>query len=136
MKVTSKKYSKPTPKERNLIKGKINSIFARSELRRQVLEAAVIPNYSDPSRPRVQKWVRCNICKHPEAASYIDIDHILPKIPVDGSFDEMTFDEYINKVWCDVSNLQALCPDCHNVKSKNENKLRRKFKKDKKNGSK
>lgn len=127
-----KKYAKPTIKERNLIKGKINSIFSRSELRKQVLESAVIYGHHDPERPRVKKWVRCNICKKPEAASYIDIDHIDPKIPINRSFEEMSLDEYVERTWCEVVNLQPLCSTCHDIKSKEENKLRRQLKKEKK----
>lgn len=116
-----------TPKEMSLIKGKINSVFSRSELRRKVLESGIIESYSDPSRPKVKKWVRCNGCKKPEAKSYIEVDHVSPKVPVHTNFLDFyqSIDDYIDACWCSEENLQNLCPDCHQVKSNIENKLRR-----------
>ena len=116
-----------TNKELSLIKGKINSVFSRSELRKKVLEAGIIKGYSDPARPRVKVWVRCNICKKAEAKSYIDVDHVSPKVPVHTNFLEFyqSIDAYIDACWCNEDNLQNLCPDCHDNKTQQEAKLRR-----------
>ncbi len=42
----------------------------------------------------------------------------------------MTLDELIDKQWCDESNLKPLCKPCHEVKTKAENKERRRLKKE------
>jgi 5-methylcytosine-specific restriction endonuclease McrA len=120
--------SRITKKERGLIKGKINSIFSRSELRLKVLNRSVVP-HMDPNRPRVKTWCRCAGCGLPEAKSYMDVDHIKPKIGVTDVFDEMSFDLYIDRVWCPESNLQVLCQLCHTKKTTAENALRRRAKK-------
>ncbi len=117
--------SRITKKERNLVKGKINSIFSRSELRKKVLDASIV-NHSDSTRPRVKTWCKCASCGILEARSYMDVDHLVPKIRVTEHFDEMSLDEYIDRVWCKESNLQVLCEACHLSKTKAENKLRRK----------
>ncbi len=119
-----------TKKERNLIKGKINSVFSRSELRAKVIEAAILPNYKDEKRPKVKTWVVCAHCNKPEAKSYMEVDHKLPKIGLREMFDSISFDEYVDRVWCAEDNLQVLDPVCHHLKTAEENKLRRKYKKE------
>lgn len=121
------------PKERGLIKGAIRRAFSRSELRKEVLEAGIV-EHSDPTRPRVKTWVRCNICGKPEAKSNVEVDHILPVIPLDSSLEDMTWDELVDRVWCERIHLQIACHLCHDEKTRQEQKARRQFKKDKKNG--
>lgn len=91
----------------------------------------MIPGYSDPSRPRVKTWCRCAVCKKPEAKSNVVADHISPVIPLDRSFGEMSLDETLDRMWCEPSNLQPICPACHKDKSKLETKQRKEFKKEK-----
>jgi hypothetical protein len=52
-------------------------------------------------------------------------DHITPIVPVTG-FD--TWDNTIDRLFCEIEGLQALCVDCHAVKTKEENEERRKNK--------
>lgn len=117
-----------TAKDRGLIKGAVNRAFARSELHKKVLEAAIVP-HSDPDRPRVKKWVRCSCCDKLDAKSYFQVDHIEPKIPLDSALDRMSWDELIDRTWCHESNLQILCLNCHEAKSKGEMQIRRMNKK-------
>lgn len=121
-----------TKRERGLLKGSIRRVFSRSELRREVIEASRIP-HSDATRPRVKKWCICAVCDKPEAYSYMAADHIEPVIPVDSSFEEMGLDLTVDRLWCHPSNLQAICEECHSIKSKVEMKQRRLNKKERKN---
>lgn len=117
-----------TVKERNLLKGAIRRVFARSELRRQVINSCLI-DHEDNSRPRVKKWGICAVCKVPTPKSYLVVDHINPVVPIDTSFEEMSLDTLVNNMWCDIINLQPICDTCHIVKSSAENKARRERKK-------
>ena len=117
-----------TKKEQGLIKGSLRRVFSRSDLRRSVIEAAII-RHSDPSRKAVKTWCLCNECRKPEAKSYMVVDHVLPIVGIEETLDSMSWDELINRLWCDISNLQALCEDCHKIKTKEENAARRKYKK-------
>ncbi len=121
-----------SPKERNLIKGALRRVFSRSDLRKTVLEASVVKGYLDPERPRVKTWCRCEECEKLEPKSYMVVDHKNPVVPVNRSLEEMTWDELVNNLWTKLDNLQALCDTCHTVKTKAENKERRKLKKEKK----
>lgn len=100
-------------------------MFSRSELRRQALDKAQVKEYSDPSRKRVTRWGRCTACNAMTPLYLLEVDHEDPIIPVDSSLEEMSWDQVIDRVWCDERNLKAICKPCHKVKSKEENKERR-----------
>jgi 5-methylcytosine-specific restriction endonuclease McrA len=123
--------SRISAKERNLIKGAIRRVFSRSEMRRKVLDKSVLLCYSDPRRPKVKTWCKCALCGQPEAKSYMEVDHISPIIPVDSTLESMSWDEVINRTWCDENNLQVVCPPCHKEKTRAESKQRTKNKKGK-----
>lgn len=121
-----------TVKERGLLKGAVRRVFSRSELRRKVLDKAIIKHY-DADRPRVTKWVRCNSCQKPYPKYLAVVDHVIPLVPLDKSHLEMSMDEIVDRAWCEESNLQVLCKKpCHHMKSLAENKERRKLRSKKK----
>lgn len=117
-----------TSRERGLIKGALRRVFSRSDLRRDVIATSII-KHTDPRRPRVKAWGLCAVCRKHTPKSYLVVDHILPLIPVDQSFEEMSMDTFLDRLWCDPSNLQAICEICHFTKTSQEGKLRREFKK-------
>lgn len=51
------------------------------------------------------------------------IDHIMPVI--DPSVGFVDYQTYINRLFCDIDNLQILCKPCHTIKTNAENKIRR-----------
>lgn len=117
-----------TNKERNLLKSAFRRIFSRSDLRKAVLTKSEV-SYTDALRPRVKKWSECSICHKFHPTYLMDIDHKDPVVPLNKSMLDMTLDELADRIWCDVENLAAICKECHNSKSKAENKLRREYKK-------
>lgn len=117
-----------SPKERGLIKGALRRVFSRSDLRRIALSSSII-EHTDPNRIRVKKWSRCTICKEPTPTYLMQIDHVDPIVPINTSLEQMSWDEVINRIWCEVDKLDPLCKSCHSVKTKLENKARRALKK-------
>lgn len=76
---------------------------------------------------RIERGVYlCAHCNGRFGPKEIDVDHILPVIPLNGS---KSFDEIIPRLFCDSDNLQVLCKPCHKTKSKAENKLRFEYRK-------
>ena len=57
---------------------------------------------------------------HRVKAKEIQIDHIKPVIDPATGF--TTWDKYINRLFCEVSNFQILCISCHKKKTKDERK--------------
>lgn len=116
-------------KERGLIKGGIRRVFSRSELRRSIIDASRTPNYSDGTRPRVTKWSLCKICDQYTPTYLMEVDHSEPIVPLDRTLEDMSWDEVVNRVWCDPSNLKAMCKPCHKIKTGLERKQRALLKK-------
>lgn len=121
-----------TKKELGLLKGAIRRVFSRSDLRREIIAKARIQDHVDPSRPRVKKWGLCKQCKEPTPEYLMQVDHVDPIIPLNSSLEEMSIDDLVNNVWCDVNKLNPLCKPCHSKKTKEENRIRRELKKAKK----
>jgi 5-methylcytosine-specific restriction endonuclease McrA len=115
---------KLTAKDRGLIKGAIRRAFARSALRRSVLDDTKI-SHSDPNRPRVKTWYRCECCNGKFAQYELEVDHVHPVVPVTKSLEEMSWDELIDRTWCDRIGLQVLCETCHDAKSAREREERK-----------
>jgi len=113
-----------TAKERNNIKGALRQAFSRSDLRRSIINKTIDKDYFDRDRIRVKTWSKCTLCERMTPKSYMVVDHINPVVPVTSSFEEMSLDDFIDALWCEPSNLQACCNDCHAAKSSSENKER------------
>ncbi len=82
------------------------------------------PRYEALKAAKVERGVyMCRGYKkraHRVAYRDIQIDHIMPV--VDPATGHTTWDKYINRLYCEVSNLQVLCKPCHKLKSKEERK--------------
>lgn len=126
------KNSRITKKELNLIKGNLRRTFGRSELRQKVIQDAIVKGYHDPKRKAVKFWVKCETCGKMEAKSNVQVDHKITVIPLDRSFEELSVDEVIDRMWCDPGNLAIICKPCHYIKTRFENKERRRIRKEKK----
>jgi 5-methylcytosine-specific restriction endonuclease McrA len=75
----------------------------------------------------------CNICKGVFGRREVQKDHIEPVVPTTGW---RSFDDFIERLYCKVENIQIACKQCHRAKSKLENELRRKNTKEKLSGDK
>jgi 5-methylcytosine-specific restriction endonuclease McrA len=113
-----------TSKDRNLVKGAIRRVFSRSELRRKVIDSYEYEKTIE-SRPRVKKWIDCQKCKKPTPKYLIDLDHIVPIVPISCTLENMSADELLYNLWCKEEYLMPLCKECHKEKTKNENSKRR-----------
>lgn len=109
------------------ILGAIKRTFSRSPSHRAALNAAKCP---DITGPRGGARYICEICGDNFGIREVQVDHINPVVPVDTPARNMSWDLIIARLFCDISNLQVLCTDCHKKKSAKENAERRKVKKD------
>lgn len=120
-------------KERGLLKGAMRRVFSRSDLRKTAIAKTVIIGYVNKDRPRVKKWSICNNCLQDIPTYQMEVDHVEPLIPLNRSLEDMSWEEVVDRLWCEESNLVAICKDCHKDKTKREAKQRREYKKGKKN---
>lgn len=111
-------------KDRNAIIGAIRRVFSRSDVRREVLESVKVVMHYDVAHPRVKHWSRCPLCKKTAPRYLFAVDHIDPVVPVNSSQIQMSWDDIVNRIFCDKSNLQPICKKCHRIKTAHERKLR------------
>lgn len=120
------------PKEQGLIKGALRRVFSRSDLRRSIIDNAIIKGHKDPKRKAVKFWVKCEECGKMEAKSNVQVDHVLPVIAVTETLADLSWDDLVNRIWCPANNLKIICKPCHKAKTNRENKERREYKKGRK----
>ena len=59
----------------------------------------------------------CNQCKNWFPDKKINVDHICPAGSLNSAQD---LPDFIERLFCEVDNLQVLCETCHNAKTKSE----------------
>lgn len=80
------------------------------------------------SRRRVA--FKCETCQEKVAAKLFFVDHTSPVVdPTTGFID---YNTYAARLFCSINNLTGMCKPCHDLKSKAENAVRRKTKKEQK----
>ena len=81
------------------------------------------PRYNkDGSRHKIDAVEHlCNICHHWRRSvkgSKVVVDHIDPVVDPKTGF--VDFNTYFKRMWCDRSNLQKICGECHRAKTNEE----------------
>lgn len=95
---------------------------ARWPVRYQALKNAECGHIINPETNRKNKAYLCAECGGKFPQKQVKADHIAPVVPVTG-FD--SWDGVIERLFCEIDGYQILCNDCHQVKSNEENRLRR-----------
>jgi 5-methylcytosine-specific restriction endonuclease McrA len=72
---------------------------------------------------RLAKHYECNACKKHFTSKDVEVDHINPVVDPDVGF--VSWDLFIERLYCKMENLQALCKNCHKVKTKEERTVRK-----------
>lgn len=121
---------------RSRIIGALRRLFSQSLVVKSVREKAL----SEEVGPRGGKMYICASCKHPHPGNHTQVDHIDDVIPLDKGSKNLSYDEIIKRMWCvgengevNWDNLQVLCKECHDTKTKASKKIRMEFRKRNKN---
>ena len=109
--------------------GRYNSFIAstlRSGMRRwppkwQCLKDAYVGKEVGPTG-RAGSRYKCAKCGSHFPSSAVQVDHIVPVVATNSGF--TSWDDYIDRLFCEKANLQVLCKPCHKVKTKEEKKCR------------
>src|SRR5574343_869414 len=110
------------------IRGVNRRLFARSPLVQEKLDESrqEFPRYKKDGTLAKKPWVKrqCEVCNQWVGSTKIAIDHIDPVVPPDGfpasfdMWDRITL--FLKRLWCEKSNLQRICDDCHDKKTYKE----------------
>ncbi len=67
---------------------------------------------------RMAQHFRCQLCGEEFTQKDMEVDHIKPVVdPVKGF---QTWDIFIDRLFCEANNLQAICKPCHLLKTNKE----------------
>lgn len=99
--------------------------FVTAALRRASLRWP--PRNEALKRARVDRGLyKCAVCKNTFKKTEIHIDHILPIINPALGF--IGWDDFIERLFCDVDSFQILCKMDHEVKTMMEDEMRKHWK--------
>ena len=86
------------------------------------LNAAKTEKKINPKSGRLAQHFVCNTCQGEFTNKDMEVDHIMPIVdPIRGFVDWNTF---VERLFCNEDNLQAICKPCHKEKSKTERKTK------------
>jgi 5-methylcytosine-specific restriction endonuclease McrA len=72
--------------------------------------------YKGPNKRQKFEY-KCNVCKEWFPEKKINIDHIIPAGSLKCAQDLPGF---VERLFCEIDNLQCICETCHNIKTQNE----------------
>jgi len=104
----------------NLIKKSLRSATMKWSIKNEVLKQSrvfVKVGYYKNGKVKTKRYYACALCGG--FFDKIQIDHKNEVGKFTGSWDE-----YISSLFCPIENLQALCEECHKVKTKEYNIMR------------
>lgn len=87
-----------------------------------------VPRYNKDGSRHKKNWVQreCQVCNSWVSTSKMSVDHIIPVVSVEDGFQD--WNDFVNRLWCDKSNLQRICDTCHDQKTYKERIERLKIK--------
>ena len=91
----------------------------------ETLNEAFVGKKINKASGREAKHYKCAKCKKAFPSSQVQVDHIEPVVSTEDGF--KSWDEYIERLFCEKENLQTLCKGCHakkTLKETNESKQR------------
>ena len=85
------------------------------------LEAAYVGVEKNKSTGRMAKHYECARCHEHFPTKEVQVDHLDPVVNPETGF--TSWDETIERMYCNSSNLQVLCKGCHKEKTMEERQL-------------
>lgn len=101
---------------RGFITSALRSAFRRWQPKYETLAAGFVGSKINKKSGRVAKHYECALCGGEFPQSGVQVDH---KVPIGST---ASWDEFVEKLFCESDNLQVLCIPCHKKKTKKDNK--------------
>jgi 5-methylcytosine-specific restriction endonuclease McrA len=90
------------------------------------LKKAALGKTTNPKTGRLAQHFQCALCAKGYPSSEVQVDHIEPVISSQSGF--ISWDVFIERLFCEAENLQVLCKTCHADKTLKEKNERQKTK--------
>lgn len=88
------------------------------------LKKALVGRKTNDKTGKLAQHYRCVTCNKDFVGADVQVDHIHPVVdPVQGF---VSWDTYIDRMFCELHDLQVLCKPCHKEKTQQEKEARNK----------
>ena len=91
----------------------------------ETLNAAKTEKKVNKATGRLAQHYLCAMCEQEYTQKDVQVDHIKPVIDPKKGF--VSWDTYIDRMFCEGKNLQVLCKVCHAEKTKLEKEISKKY---------
>lgn len=91
----------------------------------ETLNAAKTEKKINKATGRLAQHYKCASCSDEFTQKDVQVDHIKPVIDPKKGF--VSWDTYIDRMFCEGGNLQVLCKICHADKTKKEKEISKKY---------
>jgi 5-methylcytosine-specific restriction endonuclease McrA len=108
----------------SFIKSALRAASRRWPPKFEALKKACVGKRLDSATGKQSFRYKCAGCANIFKAVDVSVDHIYPVVDPERGF--TTWDDVIDRMFCEVDKLQVLCNTCHSIKTANERKQRTK----------
>jgi len=110
---------------RSFVTSALRAASRRWPVKYKALKAAFTGRQVNAKTGKLAMHYKCAKCKKLFVAADVQVDHVQPVVDPKKGF--VGWDVYIDRMFCEIENLQVLCKPCHKIKTDQE-KLERKSK--------
>lgn len=103
---------------KSFITSTLRGAFRKFPPKYETLKEAYVGIRHNGKTKRDGKHYRCAGCSGEFPTSEVNVDHIIPV--VDPKYGFQGWDVFISRLFCSKDNLQVLCSNCHDLKTKEE----------------
>ncbi len=109
---------------RSFVTSALRAASRRWPVKYKALKAAFAGRQVNAKTGKLAMHYKCAKCKKLFVAADVQVDHVQPVVDPKKGF--VGWDVYIDRMFCEIENLQVLCRSCHAVKTADEKKQRSK----------
>ena len=110
----------------SFIKSALRTASVRWPPRYETLAEAFVDRRTNEKTGKLAKHFKCASCYNLFPQKDVEVNPKQSVVPVEGF---TSWDEVINRMFCEKDGLEVLCKTCHKQRTQEENQLRKQFKK-------
>lgn len=107
---------------RSFVVSALRSASRRWPVKYQVLKEACVGRYTNKETGKLAQHYKCAHCSEQFPAKLVAVDHIEPVVHTTEGF--VSWDRFVERLFCEKEGLQVLCKVCHKEKTAKERKER------------
>lgn len=111
-------------KFRSFVTGALRTATRRWPPKYKALKEAFTGRQVNKKTNKLAMHYMCAACSSEFVSGDVQVDHKKPAVDPKAGF--ISWDVYVDRLYCESSNLQVLCKPCHAEKTAAEKKLRKK----------